>query len=305
MESGFVFDLDPVIFHLGPIQLRYYGIIFASMLYIGFLLWRWQMVRGGHPQEVAERYLVWGVIAVLAGSRLGHCLFYQPEKYLSNPIEILYFWKGGLASHGATAGLVIAMFLFARKYKLPFIEVLDRFSMSSAVGAAAVRLGNFLNSEIVGRETDVPWAVRFPRYEHITQTAPAYRHPSQLYEFALGMLVLLALYLADRWAGREKRPRGMLAGLFLILYFTGRFFVEFFKEYQTGLAESEALTMGQYLSIIPFLCGIGLLVWSYRNRNREWPSPADAGGAPFVDPSLKETVPAKKHPSRKKKKKKR
>ncbi len=268
--DAFVWNLDPTIFRLGPIQLRYYGIIFASMLYIGFLLWRWQMLRGGHSLEVAEKYLIWGVIAVLAGSRLGHCLFYEPARYLSDPITILYVWKGGLASHGATVGLVIALVLFSLKYKLPIMEVLDRFSMSAAVGAAAVRLGNFFNSEIVGRETDLPWAVYFPLHDcHRASMCDAAvpRHPSQLYEFALGMFVLFSLYMADRIAGREKRPRGMLAGLFLVLYFAGRFFVEFVKEYQVDeLIEGESfLTMGQYLSIIPFVCGVGMLVWAKKN----------------------------------------
>lgn len=293
MENGIVYYLNPILLEIplpfedfGPIQLRYYGIIFAAMLYIGFLLWRKQMLRGGYSSELADRYLIWGVIAVLAGSRLGHCLFYEPSKYLSNPIEILYFWKGGLASHGATIGLVVAMLGFSIKYKLRFLEVLDRFSMSAAVGAAAVRLGNFFNSEIVGRVTDVPWAVKFLRHDcyrlklhnacdilnmenpeshskwsYIVQNVPA-RHPSQLYEFALGLFVLLSLYLADRFAGREKRPLGLLAGLFLTIYFLGRFFVEFVKEYQTDLQREEFLTMGQYLSIIPFAIGLALVIWS-------------------------------------------
>ena len=292
MDNGIVYYLDPIIFDLGPLQLRYYGIIFAAMLYIGFILWRRQMLRGGYSSELADRYLIWGVIAVLVGSRLGHCLFYEPEKYLSNPVEILYFWKGGLASHGATIGLVVAMLGFSIKYKLRFLEVLDRFSMSAAVGAAAVRLGNFFNSEIVGRVSDVPWAIKFLRHDcwrlklpgacdilnlddpeahskwdYIVQNVPA-RHPSQLYEFALGMFVLLTLYLTDRFAGREKRPLGLMAGMFLAVYFLGRFFVEFVKEYQTELQEAEFLTMGQYLSIIPFAIGVGLVGWALIRRKR-------------------------------------
>lgn len=259
MEHGFVWDIDPVILHLGPLQLRYYGLIFASMLYIGFVIWRKQMTRGGYSMELAERFLIWGVLAVLIGARLGHCLFYEPERYLADPITILHFWKGGLASHGATIGLVVAMFLFCRKYKLRYLEVLDRMSMPSAVGAAAVRFGNFFNSEIVGRETDVPWAVDFVRYNNMMGEPSTYRHPSQLYEFFMGLFVLLALYLADKFAGKEKRPLGLLAGLFLVLYFAGRFSVEYFKEYQT--LEQSTFTMGQYLSIVPFVAGVLLLGW--------------------------------------------
>ncbi len=263
-QHGIVFDLDPTLLHLGPFELRYYGIIFAVMLYIGFILWRRQMMRGGHSEELADKFLMWGVVAVLAGSRLGHCFFYEPERYLADPISILYVWKGGLASHGATVGLVIALVSFARKYKVPIVEILDRFSMSAAVGAAAVRLGNFFNSEIVGRATDLPWAVRFVRHDG----GRIARHPSQLYEFTLGMLVLLALVLADRFAGKEKRPRGLLASLFLILYFSGRFTVEFVKEYQVDklISDDSFLTMGQYLSIIPVVAGFALLAWTLKNR---------------------------------------
>ncbi|MBN2343551.1 MAG: prolipoprotein diacylglyceryl transferase [Deltaproteobacteria bacterium] len=257
MEHGFVWDLDPVIAYLGPLQLRYYGIIFASMLYIGFIIWRKQMLRGGYSLDLAERFLIWGVLAVLIGARLGHCFFYEPERYLADPITILHFWKGGLASHGATVGLVVTMALFCKKYNLRYLEVLDRMSMPSAVGAAAVRLGNFFNSEIVGRPTDGTWGVDFVRYNAMMGEPSTLRHPSQLYEFFMGMFVLLALYLADKWAGKEKRPLGLLAGLFLVLYFAGRFTVEYFKEFQT--LEDSALTMGQYLSIIPFTAGVVLL----------------------------------------------
>lgn len=259
MESCFVWDLDPIIVHLGPLQLRYYGLLFASMLYIGFIIWRRQMLRGGYTLEIAERFLIWGVLAVLIGARLGHCLFYEPERYLSDPITILYFWQGGLASHGATVAIPIFIFGFCKKYNLRYLEVLDRIAIPAAVGAAAVRLGNFMNSEIVGRATDVPWAVDFVRYDAMMGQPATCRHPSQLYEFCMGLFILLALYLTDRFAGKEKRPLGLLAGMFLVLYFAGRFMVEFFKEFQT-LQES-TLTMGQYLSILPFAVGVALLGW--------------------------------------------
>jgi len=262
LKLELVFDLNPVITTIGPLQLRYYGLIFAAMLGIGFLLWRWQMLRGGYSSDLARKFFLWGVIAVMAGSRLGHCLFYEPERYLADPISILFIWQSGLASHGATVGLVLAMLGFSIKHKLRFIEVMDRFSMSAAAGAAAVRLGNFFNSEIVGRATDVPWAVQFVIYDRMMGLSPTPRHPSQLYEFSLGIFVLVSLYLADRKAGLEKRPVGLLSGMFLTLYFGGRFLIEFFKEYQTGLKHAHALTMGQYLSVIPFIAGIGLVFWS-------------------------------------------
>ncbi|MBN2525603.1 MAG: prolipoprotein diacylglyceryl transferase [Deltaproteobacteria bacterium] len=314
MDNCFVWDIDPVIMHLGPLQLRYYGLIFASMLYIGFIIWRKQMTRAGYSLALAERFLIWGVLAVLIGARLGHCLFYEPERYLSDPITILYFWKGGLASHGATIGLVVAMFLFCKKYNLRYLEVLDRMAMPSAVGAAAVRFGNFFNSEIVGRPTDVPWAVDFVRYDAMMGEPATCRHPSQLYEFFMGLFVLLALYLADRFGGKEKRPLGLLAGMFLVLYFAGRFIVEFFKEFQT--LEESTLTMGQYLSIIPFAAGVLLLGWVFAKRvptdegkearlaNAFNPPPSDAEKASPASKSKSKGAPSKKSGAKNKKRKK-
>lgn len=263
----FVWDVSPVLLKLGPIQVRYYGLLFALMLIGGYYLWQWQMLRGGHTQREAEGFFLWGAIAVIAGARLGQVLFYDPGRYLANPIEILYVWRGGLASHGATIGLVLVLYLYARHLKLSKLEVLDRFSMSAALGALMVRIGNFMNSEIVGRVTDVPWAVKFPRciYDrHLPLDRVPGRHPSQIYEVFLGLFVLLALYLVDR-KYKEERPLGLLAFLFFLLYFSGRFVVEFFKEYQTLSPERSFLTMGQWLSIPFVLIGAYGVVRALRN----------------------------------------
>ncbi len=259
----FVHDLDQVIIEFGPVQIRYYGVLFAATVLLGFLFWRKQMLRGQHSPKVADGFLGWGALATLVGARLGHCFFYNHEYFLSHPVEVLFFWRGGLASHGATLGVLVAIILYARKSHIHVIEMMDRLSLSAAVGSAGIRLGNFLNSEIVGRSTDVPWAVRFM---HFSDGGAVARHPSQLYEFAIGLSVLGLLILADRLAGHEKRPLGLMAGLFFILYFAGRFGVEFFKEAHTDLRETTGLTMGQYLSIIPFLFGIGLLLWMFYKR---------------------------------------
>ncbi len=260
--AAYTWKLDPVLVDFGPMQIRFYGLVFAITLLLGYWLWRRQMLRGGCPDRIADGFLVWGVVAVIAGARLGHVLFYRWDDYSQRPLEILFFWRGGLASHGATIGLILALALYARYHRLSVLETMDRFAPSAAIGAAGIRLGNFLNSEIVGRVTDVPWAVRFPLYER----NPLPRHPSQLYEFALGAAVLAALLIADRRAGRENRPRGLMTGLFLTFYFAGRFCVEFFKEYHT--LRDSALTMGQYLSIVPFLAGVALLTWTARTRVR-------------------------------------
>jgi prolipoprotein diacylglyceryl transferase len=244
-----VWDIDPILLRVGPARLGYYGICFAASLLGGFYLWRWQMLRGGHPEKRADGFLLLGVLAVAFGARLGHVLFYQPEMIVQDPLRVLNAWQGGLASHGAALGLIAAMTYFARREKMRFAEVADRLSLSIAWGATLVRVGNFFNSEIVGRVTDLPWAVKFPRYDRgLPLDQVPWRHPSQLYEVAIGLLVLLTLFLVDRKLG-EKRPAGLLGYLFVTLYFPARFLVEFTKEYQTLEGATSALTMGQYLSI--------------------------------------------------------
>lgn len=280
----FVWDVSPVMLTLGPIQLRYYGLIFAVMLIGGYYLWQWQMLRGGHTQAQAEGFFLWGAVAVIAGSRLGQVLFYDPARYLANPIEILYVWRGGLASHGATLGLVLVLVLYARHLKLSKLEVMDRFTMSAALGALMVRIGNFMNSEIVGRVSDVPWAVKFPRCVYDSRLhfndVPA-RHPSQIYEVFLGLFVLLSLYFVDK-KYKEERPLGLLASLFFILYFSGRFIVEFFKEYQTLSPGRSFLTMGQWLSVPFVLIGAFMLYRALRApvpTSSLRPAPVEKAGA--------------------------
>lgn len=278
---GWVHNLDPVLLNLGPLQIRYYGAIFAASLFVAFLLWQWQMRRAGYPKPPIDAMIVWGVVGTIVGARLGHCLFYEWHVYREEPWRIIKFWEGGLASHGATIGILIALFLYALRYRIPYLEVCDRFTFSAAAAAAGVRLGNFLNSEIVGRVTDWAGGVRFVRYdlgavpaqlrEAALPSVPV-RHPSQLYEFVMGLLVMLALWLADRAMGKERRPRGAMLGLFLGLYFLGRFCVEYWKEYQTNLALDKGLTMGQYLSIAPCLFGWGLFLVAVLRRR-------DDGGA--------------------------
>lgn len=280
----FVWDVSPVLLKLGPVQIRYYGLLFALMLVGGYYLWQWQMLRGGHTQKEAEGFFLWGAIAVIAGARLGQVLFYDPGRYLANPLEILYIWRGGLASHGATLGLILVLVLYARHLSLSRLEVLDRFSMSAALGALMVRIGNLMNSEIVGRVTDVPWAVKFPQCvndSHLPLDQVPGRHPSQIYEVFLGLFVLLALYLVDR-KYKEERPLGLLAFLFFLLYFSGRFIVEFFKEYQVLSPEKSPLTMGQWLSLpFVFIGAYGLVrtLWNPVPTSRLKPARAEQKGA--------------------------
>lgn len=278
----FEWDLNPALYtvppfdvpffgwNVGPLELRYYSLMFALVFIGGYYLLRWQIVRGGGRREDAEDFIVYGVLGVILGARFGHVIFYDWDQFVQDPVWLFKIWKGGLASHGATLGLIVAMWIFTWRRKIPFLEGADRFAFSAALGATLVRAGNFFNSEIVGRATDGTWGVYFPRHDGHTNVI--YRHPSQLYEVALGLFVLLVLYVGDRAMGKEKRPRGALIALFFIVYFAGRFVVEFFKEYQTR-APDELLTMGQLLSIPAFLFGVGLLIWSFNKRlPARWPN---------------------------------
>jgi phosphatidylglycerol---prolipoprotein diacylglyceryl transferase len=226
---------------------------------------------------------------VLAGSRMGHVFFYELDHFLEDPTWLLQIHKGGLASHGATLGLVFAMWLFCRRKRQSFLEGADRFSYSAALGATLVRLGNLFNSEIVGRKTDQSWGFYFPRYDR-DAVEPVYRHPSQIYEITLGLLVMLSLYLVDNKLGKEKRPRGVMIATFFAVYFTGRFVVEYFKEYQVASEEGFPLTRGQLLSILPALAGYYGIAWSLKKQiPAHWYTDADdEGDGPGGEPAAED-----------------
>ena len=253
---------------MGPmVELRYYSMLFVVVFLGGHALLNWQIKRGGGGPEVAGDFIVYGVLGVLIGARVGHVLFYDLDKAIEDPIWVLKIWTGGLASHGAVAGLIIAMYLFTRSRGIPFLEGSDRFSFSAALGATVVRIGNLFNSEIVGRKVpDQSWGMRFPRNpgDHGLVPVPL-RYPSQLYEIALGSAVFVGLLIADRALGKEKRPRGAMIAWFFALYFTGRLFTEFYKEIE-ALPSDSAISMGQYLSILPALLGWYGVYWTMKRK---------------------------------------
>lgn len=274
----FTWNLDPVLLHLGPLQIRYYGVLFALTIYTAFAIWRRQALRNGESHHFAEAFLWYGVIAVVGGARLGHVFFYEPDTYLKNPIEILKFWKGGLASHGATVGLIFVVWLYARKNQTTFTRVADYLAPAIAISAGGVRLGNFFNSEIVGRTTDVPWAVIFTRHDNLP------RHPSQFYEFLMGLITYFVVMAIEKRDIR-RAGSGLMAGVFLVVYFSFRFVVEFFKEFQTeqlrtagplGTIEQAIgfqFTMGQWLSVLPVLFGVVLVARALRTPKEAIPLP--------------------------------
>ena len=256
-------DLSPIAFHLGPFEVRYYGILFAAMLIIGSFIWRRQLFRAGRDEATANAFLWMAIAGIIVGGHLGNVLFYEPWRFIHEPMSVFFHWRSGFASHGSALGLLTALWIFSRRYKMPMLEACDRLSIAIPLGTSCIRLGNFLNSEIVGRQTDVPWAIIFSRYDSAMGLPPTPRHPTQLYEIVVGIVVFLMLFLIDRKLG-EGRPRGLIVGVFFVGYFSLRFFVEFFKEYQV-LSVPFPLTMGQILSV-PFIIA-GLIILTKRGQN--------------------------------------
>jgi phosphatidylglycerol---prolipoprotein diacylglyceryl transferase len=259
--AAFDWDASPEIFQFGKLTVRWYGLLFALGFVMGYLLMQRIYRREGKPLVDLDVLLTWMVVATVVGARLGHCLFYEPERYLADPLSILKVWEGGLASHGGTLAILIAMWFYSRKRpSQPYLWLCDRLTIPIALAACFIRLGNFFNSEIVGHPSDVPWAVNFIR---LRDGLP--RHPAQLYESASYLIVffiLLALY--GRW--KERTPRGALAGTFLVLVFGVRFVIEFFKRRQAAWGEDSPLTVGQWLSIPIVALGLFLLVHAFRSR---------------------------------------
>ncbi|MDR2350189.1 MAG: prolipoprotein diacylglyceryl transferase [Deltaproteobacteria bacterium] len=265
-----IWDIDPVIFRVpGPDwPIHYYGLMFSLTFLGGFFLYRWQIGRGGGSEEEVVSFIIPGFLGVILGARIGHILFYNLDYFLANPLWFFRIWEGGLTSHGATLGLVAALYWQSRRKKRPFFDETDRFSFSAALGAALVRIGNLFNSEIVGKTApDDAWvAFAFPRHDFLPPELAPYRYPTQIAEAALGFFVLFALFLADRLMGREKRPKGALSAIFLVLYFSGRFAVEFWKERQNA-EDVLFLSRGQMLSVVPFLAGVALMFHAFKRRN--------------------------------------
>lgn len=265
-DAFWVQNINPVFFEIGSFQVRYYGLLFAAAMLQGAYFWIRQIIRSGRSFSDAVPLVWMGILGAIAGGRIVHVLFYNFDKFCENPFMLVELGRGGFASHGSALGLLAALWIYSRRFKMPYTEALDRFSLSVPLATSLVRLGNFINSEIVGRPSDVPWAVIFPVYDRAHGLPPTPRHPSQLYEAGIGIVVFLILYFTDRKLG-ESRPAGLMAGLTLVSYFTLRFFVEFFK-IRHVLADSFPLSMGQILSIPFALAGLALILAARRKRVR-------------------------------------
>jgi len=256
-------NVNPEIFRIGNFAVRWYGLLFASGFLFGYLIFYKFFKKEGLTVEILDKLTIYMALGTVIGARLGHCLFYEPDYYLSNPVEILKIWKGGLASHGAAIGILLALYLFVRKYKKSYIWILDRIVVVVALGGALIRLGNLMNSEIYGVETNLPWGFIFIRNHEIVP-----KHPTQIYEALTYFSVfglLFWIYLKTKGQFRD----GTLFGLFLILVFGIRFFIEFIKEEQVPFEEGMALNMGQLLSIPFVLLGLWILYFYYRKSKKQ------------------------------------
>lgn len=248
-----IWNVDPVIARIGPVALRWYGLFFALGFVVGYFIVKEIFRNEGRDATLLDSLLVYLMIATLVGARLGHVLFYEPVAYLTNPVDILKIWEGGLASHGGFAVVLLALVLFCRKHRdVSFVWLADRLTVPIMLAAGFIRLGNFFNSEIVGRPASVPWAVVF------TAVDPLPRHPTQIYESLGYLATALTLYVGYRVSLRQPRE-GRLLGLAMILGFGWRVVVEFLKENQAPFEARLPLNMGQLLSVPFIVIGLFLL----------------------------------------------
>jgi phosphatidylglycerol---prolipoprotein diacylglyceryl transferase len=258
--------IDPVLIELGPFVIRWYALAYIAGLVIG---WRWCLMLAKRPPivvsvEAVDDFLVWATLGVVLGGRLGYVLFYKPAEYLAHPLEALQVWHGGMSFHGGAIGVIAAIVLFCRQRKLSILSFGDIIVCAVPVGLFFGRIANFINSELWGRPSDVPWAMVFPN------GGPEPRHPSQLYEAGLeGLVLFLILNGLERFTPLRTRP-GALSGVFLIGYGIARSVAELFREPDSFLGFlAFGLTMGQWLSLPLIVVGLILL----RRPQRPLPVP--------------------------------
>jgi len=259
-----VWNVSPVAFTipqavplLGGHEIRWYGMLFAVAFIAGYYIMQKMFKKEGKSEKLTDSIFTYMIIFTIVGARLGHCLFYEPEYYLSHPLDILKIWEGGLASHGASIGILIGLYFFSRQNHKPFLWTMDRVVIPVAIGGAFIRLGNLMNSEIFGHITSMPWGFYFKNYYDPAMTTDP-RHPTQIYEAISYFIIFIITYRMYLKADGHPK-RGTIFGWFLIMLFTVRFFIEFLKEPQVGFEQHMLLNMGQLLSIPFILAGIVIL----------------------------------------------
>lgn len=257
---------DPEIINIFGISIRYYGLLFVSGLILCIYILGWIYKRENIPSEHLEKLSIFGMIGILAGARLGHCLFYEPSYYLSHPLEMIlpitfppdggikFTGYQGLASHGGVLGLLIALYAYSRKTKHSMIDTIDLIAVVSGLSFGFIRLGNFMNSEIIGMPTAKPWGVIFERVDILP------RHPAQLYE-AISYFIIFAFMMILYKKRGDRFKNGFFFGLGSVLFFTARFLIEFVKEDQVGFEKGMTFNMGQLLSLPYIAVGIGFIIY--------------------------------------------
>ena len=252
--------IDPIAVAVGPFAIRWYALAYIVSLLIG---WRYSLALADRPPHLAQRgdideFLIWATLGVVLGGRIGYVLFYKPGYYVEHPLEALYIWHGGMSFHGGALGVGVAIWLFTRARGIPVLAFADIICEAVPIGLFFGRIANFINGELFGRATEVPWAMVFPG------GGPLPRHPSQLYEaLCEGLLLFLLLFAAERKAAR--RHPGMVSGLFLAGYAVARMSGELFRQPDVQLGFLVfGTTMGQLLSLPLLVAGIGLILWARR-----------------------------------------
>ena len=267
--NAITWNIDPEIFSIGQLSIRWYGLLFASAFLSAYIVFSRYLTTERLTSELLDELLIYCAVGTVLGARLGHCFFYEPDYFLSNPLEILKIWKGGLASHGAAIGILLSLWLYIRKHKLSFLWLIDRIVIVVALGGAFIRLGNLFNSEIYGSPTNLPWGFEFVRdklYDANTgELLPTVaRHPTQLYE-AISYLVIFSILLTFYRKRHSTLRDGYIFGVFMILLFSARFFIEFVKNDQVTFEAAMQFNMGQWLSLPFILAGVLMILWTKNN----------------------------------------
>jgi len=257
-------NFNPIAFHIGSLKVHWYGLMYL----IGFLAaWGLAWYRSRRPgsgwdTNQVNDLIFYSALGVILGGRLGYVLFYDFSNFIEHPLSVFRVWEGGMSFHGGAIGVAIALWIYSRRYKKHWVDVIDFAVPLVPIGLGAGRLGNFINGELWGRVTTVPWGMVFPT------GGPHPRHPSQIYEFFLeGVVLFIILW----WFSSKRRPRGSVTALFLLCYGLFRFFIEFFRQpdIQLGFVLFGWLTRGQELSIPMIVAGVVWLIYSYRKKRRD------------------------------------
>lgn len=274
MAGNYIYwNVNPEIINIFGISIRYYGLLFVGGLILSIYILSKIFKLEGIPQEYLEKLSLYGMIGIIIGARLGHCLFYEPSYYLTHPLEMIlpiqqqpgggFTFTGyqGLASHGGAIGILIALIIYHRKTKQSMLKTIDLVSIVGPLAGCFIRLGNLMNSEIIGLPTTMPWACVFARVDNIP------RHPAQLYEAIAYLLIFLTmLSLYKKW--RRKQLNGLFFGLTLTLVFVARFLIECIKENQVDFEDNLTINMGQILSLPYILVGIVFMIYGLINTRK-------------------------------------